>query len=286
MSTPTVPLPLQPRASDRPPREERWGAGASLSLVAHLALVAGLAWSVRWHTESGDAVEAELWAVVPQAAAPAPTVAEPTPTPPPTPEPTPAPPPPPPVATPPVQRTPDIVTERDQKLREREKQKQQQLEEDKREKAEKAEQQKQQAKLDQQKKADLEKQTAKARAKYLDDMNKQLGGGDSTEKSATGTAARSQGLSAAYGGLVRARVYPFIKRLVHKDFDPNLSTTVHLTLAPDGKVQSRRVTTSSGNAEWDALVLQAIDLSEYLPRDTSGSAPPYGDIIFNARIDQ
>jgi colicin import membrane protein len=50
-----------------------------VSLLAHALLVAALALGVSWHTETPVAVEAELWAAVPEAAAP--PAVEPTPPP-------------------------------------------------------------------------------------------------------------------------------------------------------------------------------------------------------------
>src|SRR6218665_2474597 len=81
-----------------PPREERMGKPLMLAAAAHLGLVAALALGVNWRASEPEGLQAELWAAVPQVAAPrAPTPPEPTPAPPPPPPPPrPAPPPPPP----------------------------------------------------------------------------------------------------------------------------------------------------------------------------------------------
>ena len=83
------------------------GPGLALALLAHALLIAGLAYSVDWRTREPASVEAELWAAVPQLAAPRATASQlqtqmPTPTPLPKPpvatrqpEPAPLPPPPP-----------------------------------------------------------------------------------------------------------------------------------------------------------------------------------------------
>ena len=55
-----------------PPAPDRRGRGLLLALLMHVLLVAGLAIGVNWKSSEPDAVEAELWAAVPQAAAPAP----------------------------------------------------------------------------------------------------------------------------------------------------------------------------------------------------------------------
>jgi colicin import membrane protein len=275
LSTPTVPVALQPRASDRPPREERWGAGAALSAVAHVALVAGLAWSVHWKSDGGETVEAELWSEVPQSAAPAPIVTEPAPTPTPEPVPTP-PPPPPPVVEPPAPRSPDIVTEKDdrQKLAKKKLEEQKLAEQQKREKADQLKQDQQKA--DAQKKAE-EQKLAKARADQMARMSGMLGTSTTTT---SGTAARSSGGSAGYGDRVRSRVKPYLDRLTHKEFDDGLSTEVEIHLRPDGRILSRKITRASGNPEWDQLVIDAIDMAEVFPKDADGSVPPYGTITF------
>jgi colicin import membrane protein len=71
------------------------GAGALLALLVHAGLIVALAFSVRWRASEPEGVEAELWAAVPQVAAPEP-VRAPPPKPAPEPRPEPAPPPPPP----------------------------------------------------------------------------------------------------------------------------------------------------------------------------------------------
>ena len=115
-----------PRPSDRPPQTEDWTAGATMSVIAHAALVAALIWGVHWKSQSEpEGVTAELWSAVPQFAAPAPTSPppqpethpQPAPVPPP-PVPTPTPPAPPPVATP---KPPDIATELDKMHKQEEK---------------------------------------------------------------------------------------------------------------------------------------------------------------------
>lgn len=93
------------------------GLGAVLAVAAHVGLLAALTLSVQWRAQKPDLVVAELWAAVPQSAAPLPT-----PAPPPAPTPAPAPPlPAPPAkpvpaaiapAPPPPTRDADIATER------------------------------------------------------------------------------------------------------------------------------------------------------------------------------
>ena len=74
--------------------------GAALSVLVHGGLVAALAWGVGWRAPAPVTVSAELWAAVPQIAAPKPVEPEPTP---PQPVKKPEPPPPPPKAETPKQ---------------------------------------------------------------------------------------------------------------------------------------------------------------------------------------
>lgn len=111
------------------------GIGALLALAAHGGLLAALTLSVQWRTQAPDVVVAELWAAVPQSAAPLPPPAPSPPPPPataPTPAPAPAPPPPAPAPVPPplpaapprpapppapLQRDADIATEQVQRAK-------------------------------------------------------------------------------------------------------------------------------------------------------------------------
>lgn len=74
----------------RPPTPPGLGRGALLSLLAHALLLAALAFAVNWRSHAPQAVSAELWAAVPQAAAPR-EVPPPAPPPAPAPAPPPAP---------------------------------------------------------------------------------------------------------------------------------------------------------------------------------------------------
>src|SRR3989344_1586651 len=81
-----------------PPRPPARLRAISLAVLVHVVLIGALTWGVNWKTSAAQpAVEADLWAAVPQQAAP--RAVEPPP-PPPAPEPAearpPAPPPPPP----------------------------------------------------------------------------------------------------------------------------------------------------------------------------------------------
>ena len=79
------------------------GRGLGLALLVHSLLLVALAFSVNWRSSNPAGVEAELWAAVPQIAAPRAVEPEPTPQP----QPKKVEPPPPPPKVEPVQKVPD-----------------------------------------------------------------------------------------------------------------------------------------------------------------------------------
>jgi colicin import membrane protein len=270
---------LAPRPTDRPPQDEPWGRGVTISVAAHLALVAALWWGVHWRNHEPEGVSAELWAAVPEAAAPQ-AVAPPPPAPAPAPTPAPVPPPPPPVAQ---TRPPDIVTEQ---LKEKERQRQQQQQQQQKLEQQKLEQQKaDQAKADAAKKADQQKALDAQKLAKLHDENvhrmlAQMNGTGAPD--AAGTAARSRGPSASYAGRILARVRPNIV-FDPSSMDGNPETEVEVRCAPDGTIVGRRITKSSGVAAWDDAVVRAIDRTAVLPRDTDGSIPTPMTLVFHPK---
>jgi len=171
-------------APPRPPARIR---AIALAVLAHVLLVVALTWGVNWKTSSDQpAVQAELWAAVPQQAAPRAEPEpqpepqpEPAPTPPQPPEPVPAPlppPPPPPRQAEPDTREADLAIEREKKRIEKEKkdkERAQQLEREKRERERKEEERRAQEKERLQKEKEKEKQREKERQEKLE-KQKQL----------------------------------------------------------------------------------------------------------------
>ncbi len=282
------------------------GSGAALALLVHAGLVAALTVSVDWRAQPPEVVSAELWASVPQAAAPAaeaPAPApEPTPAPPaPTPPPAPAPAPPPPAAAP-KPAEPDIATERAERRRlEAEKRKADLAAERERDKKERdrkkaAEDDKkrlaaERRKADDEKKkrelAEAEAREAKAaearlaqqREENLRRMMAQAGGtGPATS---TGSAAQSAAPSVAYTG----RLVSLIRgNLVFTGSTPdNNAAEVEVSAAASGSIIARRLVKSSGHKEWDEAVLRAIDRTARLPRDADGRVPSRLIINFRPR---
>ncbi|WP_020227414.1 cell envelope integrity protein TolA [Acidovorax sp. MR-S7] len=176
-------------APPRPPGRMR---AVALAVLAHAVLIGALTWGVNWKTSADQpAVEAELWAAVPQQAAPRavapPPPPAPAPEPAPRPAPAPPPPPPPPRQAQPDTREADIALEREKEKKrlEEEKKRQQQLEREKRERErkeeerrERLEQEKKERQLAQQKaerdKAEREKAEREKAAKAEQEKQKKL----------------------------------------------------------------------------------------------------------------
>jgi colicin import membrane protein len=247
---------LMPRSPDRR------GSGFMLALVAHLLLVAALAFSVNWKASDPEGVEAELWAAVPQIAAPKATEPEPTPV---KVEPKPEPKP---VVKPEPKPEPKEETRPDAQIAIEKARK-----EDERKKKEEAEKLAQQQKLEKQKldkedkrKKELDDQRLAAeREKNLKRMMAAAGGGDATS---TGRASQTAGPTANYLGRIKARIKPNVVFIDSVTGNPTVE--VEITVAPDGKILSSRVTKPSGVKEWDEAVLRGIEKTAVLPRDTDG----------------
>jgi colicin import membrane protein len=263
------------------------GAGLMLALLAHALLVAALAFGVAWKTSNPAGVEAELWAAVPQIAAPRAAAPEPTP---PEVKPLPPPPPPPPKVEPAPAPQPDAQIAVEKAKREEAKKR---LEEEQREaelrEALKLEQQRakeeierkkaEAAKLKQQEKQQEKLQEEKLAAAREANLKRILGQAGATgEPGSTGTAAKTAGPSAGYAGRIRARIQPNI--VFGDSVNGNPLATVEVRLAPDGTIVGKRLTKSSGVKTWDDAVLRAIDKTEVLPRDTDGRVPPVIEIDF------
>ncbi len=270
-----------------PQRPAGLGAGMLLALFAHALLVVALTFSVSWRSSTPDAIEAELWAAVPQVAAPPP----PPPAPPPRPEPVLVKPPPAPVPKPaPVQEAaPDAQIAIEKARREELKREEAKREETKRELAKREAAKREQARLEtERKKQELaEKEEAKQEEARIEaqrqaNLKRMLGQAGANSNAATpGTAAQSAGPSVGYAGRIKARIKPNIVLTEPVNGDP--VATVEVRLAPDGTIVARKLVKSSGAKNWDDAVLRAIDKTEILPRDIDGRVPPLMEIDFKPR---
>jgi colicin import membrane protein len=285
------------------PRAPRgMGRGLMLAVAAHVLLVIALSFSVSWHSQTPEGVEAELWAAVPQIAAPRAVDGPPPPVPAPVVAPMPKPVPrvqaPEPTATPPAPR-PDaqIATERAEKKEAKRVAAEQAAEAAKaaekaaakdaeKQKALKAKQVKAaQDKAQQQKEeaasaAQLAAQLATQREANLKRIVGQAGATGAA--TATGNAAQQAGPSADYLGRIKARIKPNVSFPDTVAGNPAVEIEVRLT--SEGRIiQPSRVVKSSGVAEWDEAVLRAIAKTEVLPRDESGKVPPSMTIVYRPR---
>lgn len=268
------------------PRERgRWGAGITISLVAHAALVAALAGAVQWQTDTPNVVAAELWSAVPQVAAPpAPPPPEPTPAPP---APAPAPPPPPQQAEAP-RPPPDIAIERAERQRqerERAERERAQKERAQKERADKERADRERAERER-REAAQQAQAERAEAARIEEqrqaniarMRSQAGLPPGPGTSPAGTAERDAAPSASYvariASLIRDQAsYP-------GDVPGNRAAEVEVRLSATGTIISRRLIKSSGHPPWDEAVLRAIDKTARLPADSNGRVPPALIIAF------
>jgi colicin import membrane protein len=242
-----------------------------LAIIAHLLLLLALSYGVRWQRETPVvAAEAELWSQLPQEAAPK---VEPMP---------PAPPPPvvkaPPLPDPQVQRDAEIALERERQKRVAAEQRQAELERERDRKRKLDAQRKREEELARKQQEKQEKKLAQLREENL---KRNLAMAGTGSPSSTGTAARSSGPSASWGGMVQRKVRPNI--VFTEDIPGNPEAVVAVRLAPDGTIVSKRIKKSSGNKGWDDAVLRALDKTEVLPRDTDGRVPPEGDLVFKPK---
>ena len=255
----------------RPQESERWrGPGLWLALAAHGVLLLGLALSMNWKMSDPAPVEAEVWSDIPQVAggaAPPPPVqreapreapvnrSEPEPQRPPDLVIAKTPPKPPPKKPEPVKKAepPKVVPAKPEKVV--------------KPSAVTAPQSRSlsAAELEAQRKANLARMMAS------------LGG----EAAGPGTAARSSGPSAGYAGRIIARVKPNI--VFAEAINGNPQAVVEVRCAPDGRIMSRRLVSSSGVSAWDDAVLRALDRTEVLPSDVDGRVPPLMQLSFKPR---
>lgn len=280
----------------RPPEAPGMGRGVAFALVAHVLLLAALSSGVQWRSKTLPTFEAELWSAVPQAAAPKEMMLPPPPLPEVKPEAKPV--------TPPQPKAEELQAQRDaeiaidktralkvkrelERLADLEAKRKKQVADDK-EKAEKRaaddkQQKLDQAKLDRQKQAKAEKDNdARREAQRLDNLRRIQGmAGASGDANASGSALKSSGPSASYGGRIKARIRP---NIIYTDSgSDNPVAEVEVRAAPDGSIIGRKLIKPSGDAEWDKAVLRAVDKTETLPRDVDGRVPSLLVISFQPR---
>jgi len=233
------------------------GRGAVLALGVHLGLVFALTAAVKWRTHTPDVVSAELWASVPELAAP------------PAPAPVPAPPPPPPAVAAPVEPPRpkvDIAVEREKAARER-------AEKAEAERLKKEAEDKRKRDAAEKKEREAAEQQARTEAARQDTLRRMMSQAGAVAASgvAPGSAARDAAPSASY----TARLVALIRgnTVFSGEVTGNPAAEVEVRAAASGTIISRRLLKSSGNAAWDEAVLRGIDKTGALPRDTDGRVP-------------
>ena len=243
--------PLQARSADG------FGRAAVMAAITHAALIAALTFSVRWQTQPMAVVAAELWAAVPQVAAPAPepqVAPEPAPTPAPPREPVKA-----------AEPDPQIAIERRKQERDKER-------EIARDKARLAEAQAEQDKREKKLREERERQAAEARSAKQREENLKRMLGQAGSGNQSGSAAVDAAPSRAYAARLVAAIKPNI--VFTDSLSANPLAEVEVRVSPTGTVVARRIQKSSGVKEWDEAVLRAIDRTGTLPRDVDGRVPP------------
>lgn len=250
-------LPRQPKGM---------GKGLVLALIVHAALIVALSFSVNWHASDPVGMDAELWAAVPQVAAP--RAVEP--------EPQPEPPKPPPKVEPTPVKTPDADIALEREKREKEKLKLAEKEKEEEERLKKAQADK--LKREEADKAKREEQrVAVLREANLKRMMGQAGA--TGEPTSTGTAARNSGPSAGYAGRIALRVKSNLEFAV-SSIEGNPEARVEIRVSPTGTIIARRLTKSSGIPAYDEAILRAVDKTGVLPIDDNGRVPPVMDLGF------
>ena len=267
-----------------PRRPAGLGRGLLLALLAHGLLIAALSLGVSWRASPPEGIEAELWAAVPQVAAPRAAEPEPPPPPPPVkPAPTPEP------VKPVVKDEPlpdaQIAIEKAKRLEDKRKKEMaeqaaaEKLARQRKDEAEKAKADKlaEQKRKDEAAKAQAalaakKQEAALAKAREAQMQRIASLAGATGDANATGTALQNAGPSASYIGRIKGRIRPNVS---FPDTLPgNPKVEVDVRLAPDGRIMSSRIVKASGVREWDDAVLRAIERTEVLPRDEYGKVPP------------
>ena len=291
-----------------PPEPNRWPA-IGLAVGVHAMLLAFLWIGVSWQNNAPVAVEAEIWDVTTQTAAPPPAPApEPEPEPE-TPPPQPAPKAvePPPVVEKPQPKAPDIALEREKKRKEELKRKQleeereRELAEQKRaeEKKAKALAEKKERELEEKKaKADAEKKEAEkkkkedAEKKKKEEADKKKKAAEEQKKldaaraaemrritgaagnpTSTGTAEKSTAprIDTGYGAAIRGKVKGNTSYAGSLDEPGNPTATFRVEQLPTGEIISVRKIKSSGVPSFDDAVEKGIAKSSPLPKKKDGT---------------
>jgi len=257
----------------------------ALALAMHCVLFAFLWVGIRWNNDPVG-VDAEIWDMTTQMAAPQAPEPEPQPEPePPAREPEPTPTPPPEVVKP-VQPDPDIAL---QKKKEKEKKElEQKIAEQKKkledEKKRLAAEQEKQDKLDKLEKekakklAELKEKEKAAKARAAE-MQRIMG---SAAAGSTGTAARSTAPNLDKGYVAKLRT-KIMGRIDYPGAKQDIEARFMVSQLPSGEVMSVKKTKSSGVAAYDTAVENAIYKASPLPKRDDGTVARELELVFNLK---
>lgn len=254
------------------------------ALAMHCLLFAFLWVGIRWNNDPVG-VDAEIWDMTTQMAAP--KAPEPEPQPEPEPEPParePEPAPPPPEVVKPLPKEPDIAL---QKKKEKEKK---EAEEKKLAELKKKQQQEEDKRLaEQEKKEKAEKEKAKKLAELKEkeklvktraaEMQRILG---SAAAGSTGTAARSTAPNLDKGYVAKLRT-KIMGRIDYPGAKQDIEARFMVSQLPSGEVMSVKKTKSSGVPAYDTAVENAIYKASPLPKRDDGTVARELELVFNLK---
>lgn len=265
----------------RVPKRHGGTRAFALALVMHGVLFAFLWVGIRWNNDPVG-VDAEIWDVSTQMAAPK------APEPEPQPEPEPEPVRPPPVAPPPPPEVVKPVPDPEIALQKKKEKEKKEAEEKKlAELKKKLEDAKREAELEKQEKLDKEKakkladlkekeKVAKARAA---EMQRIMG---SAAAGSTGTAARSTAPNLDKGYVAKLRT-KIMGRLDYPGAKQDIEARFMVSQLPSGEVMSVKKTKSSGVAAYDTAVENAIYKASPLPKRDDGTVARELELVFNLK---
>ncbi|HEY0587568.1 MAG TPA: TonB C-terminal domain-containing protein [Pseudoduganella sp.] len=267
----------------RVPKRHGGTRAFALALAMHCVLFVFLWVGIRWNNDPVG-VDAEIWDMTTQMAAP--QVPQPEPQPEPEPEPparAPEPPPPPEVVKP-IQPNPDIAL---QKKKEKEKK---ELEQKIAEQKKKLEEAKRQAELDKQDKLKkLEDDKAKKQAELKEKQKRDAARAAEMQRisgqaaaGSTGTAARSTAPNLDKGYVAKLRT-KIMGRIDYPGAKQDIEARFMVSQLPSGEVMSVKKTKSSGVAAYDTAVENAIYKASPLPKRDDGTVARELELVFNLK---
>lgn len=289
-----------------PPEPNRWPA-IGLAVGVHALLLAFLWIGISWQNNAPVAIEAEIWDVTTQTAAPPPPPPAPEPEPEPEtppPQPTPKVAPPPPAVEQPQPKQPDIALERQKKRKEElkrklaEEEQQRKIEEEKRAEEKRAEEQKAKALAEKKAKAEAEKKEAekkkkeeaekkkkeeaekkkkaaaeqkKLEAARAEEMRRITGAAGSPTSTGTAEKSTAPRMDKGYSAAITAKVKGNTSYPGSLDEPGNPTATFRVEQLPTGEIISVKKIKSSGVPAFDDAVEKGITKSSPLPKKKDGT---------------